>query len=199
MLAMQYEIALPADYDMGIIRHRVASRGAGTDSWPGLGLKAYLVRHKGVGGATGNSYAPFYLWNTLEGMNEFLWGAGFRAILTDFGRPPVRQWSGLAYHRGPEFGTTPQAATRRVWQLPPDDDPADEISVALATMQAAAGRTGIHSTALAIDPSRWQLVLFTLLTDPPAEPADDVREQHYQVLHLSHPGIDELRTGQHWG
>ena len=27
MYAMQYEITLPADYDMGIIRHRVATKG----------------------------------------------------------------------------------------------------------------------------------------------------------------------------
>lgn len=199
MLAMQYEIPLPADYDMGIIRHRVASRGAGTDGWPGLGYKAYLVRHQGVGGSRSNAYAPFYLWNTIEGMNEFLWGAGFRAILTDFGRPVVRQWSGLGYHHGPEFGTTPLAATKRVWQLSPDADPAAEISVALTRTRATADRPGTHSAALAVDPSRWQLVQLTLLTETPAEPAAETGVQHYQVLHLSQPGIDELPTGQHWG
>jgi Domain of unknown function (DUF4865) len=42
MNAMQYEISLPADYDMGIIRDRVATRGATFDDYPGLGLKAFL-------------------------------------------------------------------------------------------------------------------------------------------------------------
>ena len=32
MYAMQYEIPLPADYDMAIIRRRVASKGHLTDS-----------------------------------------------------------------------------------------------------------------------------------------------------------------------
>ena len=30
MQAMQYEITLPADYDMAIIRHRVATKGPTT-------------------------------------------------------------------------------------------------------------------------------------------------------------------------
>ena len=38
MFAMQYEIPLPADYDMGIIRHRVASRGHATNAYPDLVL-----------------------------------------------------------------------------------------------------------------------------------------------------------------
>lgn len=40
----QYEIALPADYDMEIISRRVAARGSATDDFPHLGLKAYAVR-----------------------------------------------------------------------------------------------------------------------------------------------------------
>lgn len=54
---MQCEITLPADYDMAIIRHRVATRGASTDAFVGLGLKAYLpyghralpVKHRAAG------------------------------------------------------------------------------------------------------------------------------------------------------
>jgi Domain of unknown function (DUF4865) len=34
MYAMQYEISLPADYDMSIIRHRVASKGSALDTCP---------------------------------------------------------------------------------------------------------------------------------------------------------------------
>ncbi len=37
MYAMQYEITLPADYDMGIIRARVATGGNALDDLPGLG------------------------------------------------------------------------------------------------------------------------------------------------------------------
>lgn len=61
MIAMQYAIALPADYDLGVIRQRVATRGAAMDAFPGLGLKAYGIRERGVRGARVNEYAPFYL------------------------------------------------------------------------------------------------------------------------------------------
>lgn len=47
MHAMQYEITLPSDYDMGIIRDRVATRGHLLDTFPGLGVKAYLMRERG--------------------------------------------------------------------------------------------------------------------------------------------------------
>lgn len=43
MHAIQYEIALPADYNMAIIERRVATRGPRLDEFPGLGLKAYAV------------------------------------------------------------------------------------------------------------------------------------------------------------
>jgi hypothetical protein len=198
VLAMQYEISLPADYDLGIIRHRVATRGSGTDAWPGLALKAYLVRERGVGGSTANAYAPFYLWNSTEGMNDFLWGAGFRGILSDFGRPVVQQWTGLGFEPGPAVGTVPVAATKRVWLLPPNADPAEEISAALLRIRTVAQSPGVHSVALAVDTSRWQLVQLTLLATPQPEQPVDPRVQHYQALHLSAPGISDLRTGRQW-
>lgn len=41
MYVMHYEITLPADCDMQIIRKRVADRGHMTDAFAGLGLKAF--------------------------------------------------------------------------------------------------------------------------------------------------------------
>ena len=76
MYAMQYVITLPADYDMGIIRDRVTTKGPLLDTFPGLGLKAYLIRERGVDISPVNQYAPFYLWATVDGMTRFLWGGG---------------------------------------------------------------------------------------------------------------------------
>ncbi|SCD81378.1 protein of unknown function, partial [Streptomyces sp. SolWspMP-sol7th] len=58
MHAKQYEITLPADYDMGVIRRRVAVGGHVLDDRPGLGLKAYVIRERGVEGSPVNQYAP---------------------------------------------------------------------------------------------------------------------------------------------
>lgn len=65
MNAMQYKITLPNDYDMQIIRNRVAENGMKTDGFEGLALKAYLI----IDQKERKEYAPFYLWEHTEGMN----------------------------------------------------------------------------------------------------------------------------------
>lgn len=72
MDAQQYEITLPADYDMGVIRQRVAVGGRLLDDRAGLGLKAYVIRERGVDGSPVNQYAPVHLWNDTGAMAHFL-------------------------------------------------------------------------------------------------------------------------------
>lgn len=194
MHAMQHEITLPGDYDMGIIRHRVARKGASTDSFGDLGLKAYAIRERGRDGSAVNQYAPFYLWAAPEGMNAFLWGPGFSRLSTDFGRPLVQHWTGLAFHPGPARGTAPSAATRDTQEVPTDADPVAVIDAVLEHARRYAVTTGVHSTAVAIDPSRWQLVHFTLWDGTPPNDAG-IR---YRVLHLSQPALESLPAGRHW-
>jgi hypothetical protein len=194
MHAMQYEFTLPADYDMGIIRDRVATKGSALDDFAGLGLKAYGIRERGVGGSPVNAYAPFYLWDSVAGMNSFLWGEGFRGLCASFGRPAVRHWPGAAFERGPAWDTAPRASSRRVEAIPADADPAERVEQALGELRERAGLAGVHSTALAVDPLTWELVHFTLWETAAPESAG-VR---YQVLHLSHPHAADLAVGRHW-
>ncbi|GAA4632573.1 DUF4865 family protein [Actinoallomurus vinaceus] len=195
MYAMQYEITLPADYDMKIIRERVATRGRATDDFQGLGLKAFLMRERGVGGSPVNQYAPFYLWDSVDGMNRFLWGGGgFRGIVDDFGRPAVRHWTGAAFERGPAYGATPRAATRRTEPVPAGADPEGVVASALEELGSRTRTDGVHATALAVDPGRWELVHFTLWADSPAAADED----RYEVLHLSTPDLHELTRGRQW-
>nr|BFD94545.1 DUF4865 family protein [Kitasatospora sp. Xyl93] len=203
MHAMQYEITLPADYDMGIIRRRVADKGHLLDAYPGLGLKAYLVRERGHQGSPVNQYAPFYLWRTAEGMNSFLWGAGFRGLSADFGRPAVRHWLGAGLTHGASAAQAaaggagdqvgpPTTATRETVRLPEAADPAEAAERALADLPA---HPDLHTAAVAVDPSRWELLRFALWRGPAPEDAPGVR---YQVLHLSRPELDRLPAGRHW-
>jgi hypothetical protein len=190
--AMQYEITLPADYDMKIIRHRVETRGGLTDDFGGLGLKAYLIRERGVDGAPVNQYAPFYLWHTMDGMNRFLWGGGgFGAIVTDFGRPAVRTWTGVTVRPGPAAGQGPRAASREVQPIAPGADPVPAVAAAQRDLERRAEQDGVYATALSVDPLTWTLVQFTLWAGPvPADAPGD----RYQVLHLSRPGLAGLRA-----
>jgi hypothetical protein len=173
MDAMQYELTLPTDYDMGIIRERVRRGGHALDGRPGLGVKAYLIRTAGVDGSPVNEYAPFYLWNTAAAMAGFLiGGGGFQNIVRDFGRPPVRHWTVVETLTGPGRASAVQSATRLTAPLPWGAD-----------LPALSARPGLHTAAVALDPHRWEVVRLCLWTT--ATPDDPEATQRYEVLHLS--------------
>jgi hypothetical protein len=193
MIAMQYDITLPADYDMQIIRDRVASTGHLLDSYPGLGVKAFLIRERGVDGATVNQYAPFYLWADAAGAASFLWsGIGFTAILRDFGRPVVNTWIGGTVHQAPSWRTPPAYAVRQKTALAVD---ADIVEVAHSTdcRQAAAVAAGeVQLAAYGIDPGSWELVTINLTERRPDNAPDGA--ELFQVLHTAAPERRHLPT-----
>ncbi|MCX4555832.1 DUF4865 family protein [Streptomyces phaeochromogenes] len=194
MHAMQYEITLPADYDMGIIRGRVARVGHLLDDWDGLGLKAYLLRERGVDGSQVNQYAPFYLWHTPEGMNSFLWGPGFQGLVNDFGRPVVQHWTGLAYEDGGAAGAMPEVAVRRRVSIPEGVPLAEVTEEAMRVTGRLASLDGVVGAAVAVDPRHWEVVHFSLWAHDSPKAAGEV----YRVLHLSAPERDRLRRGRQW-
>ncbi|MFI6348402.1 DUF4865 family protein [Streptomyces sp. NPDC050560] len=211
MYAKQYEITLPADYDMGIIRRRVAAAGPTFDGLAGLGLKAYLVRERGRDGSGVNEYAPFYLWNDPGAMARFLvGGGGFQNIVRDFGRRAVRHWTGVACHAGPARAATPRAAGRLRTPLgaeadgaaAPDGTEGTGLGLAAlvereaAALRVLAARPGVHTAALAVDPYHWELVRLTLWEESVPEDSGDV--ERYRVPHLSAPGLDRLPEGPAW-
>jgi hypothetical protein len=202
--AKQYEITLPADYDMQIIRKRVADGGRVLDDRAGLGLKAYVIRERGIDGSPVNQYAPFYLWNDTGEMARFLvGGGGFQNIVRDFGRPAARHWTGIACHAGPARAAFPRAASRRLTPIPADSDP-DGTGLGLATLiereveelRLVARREDVHTVALAVDPHHWQLMRFVLWKDTVAP--DEAATERYEVLHLSAPDLAGLPEGQDW-
>ncbi|WP_158865870.1 DUF4865 family protein [Leifsonia sp. AG29] len=191
MIAAQYEILLPADYDMEVIRRRVRERGAALDARAGLGLKAYLVRDIAEGSAV-NAYAPFYLWRDPAATAAFHWGGqGFSGIVRDFGRPVVRTWIGGGFARGRAFSAQPSHALLRTRALPPDVDPV-EAAEFLSSVAVASPGGNVHSHAWGIDPTSWQSVEFTLLTAHPGQ-TTDAETVVYTVLRLSSPEIEALR------
>ncbi|MEU5686443.1 DUF4865 domain-containing protein [Streptomyces venezuelae] len=194
MHAMQYEITLPADYDMGVIRNRVETKGHLLDDFPGLGFKAYLMRERGKDDSPVNQYAPFYLWNTAEGMNSFLWGPGFQGLSEDFGRPTVEHWTTLAYEEGSASGAVPRAAIRRRQRVPASM----HLPGTAAELAAEAGRLarneGAVSALTAVDPRTWEAVHFSLWESEAPQGVGDV----FQVLHVSAPEREKLPRGRQW-
>jgi hypothetical protein len=194
MQAMQYELTLPGDYDTDIIRGRVARVGHLLDDWDGLGFKTFLLRERGVHGSPVNQYAPFYLWNTMEGMNRFLWGGAFQGLVNDFGRPEVLGWSGLAYEEGGAAGSPAAVAVRRRQRIAEGVELVAVMEDAVSETRRLAGEDGAVLAAAAVDPHSWELVHFSLWEHDTPKAEGDV----FQVLHLSAPGRGALPCGRQW-
>ncbi|MFK4106587.1 DUF4865 family protein [Streptomyces sp. NPDC019531] len=194
MHAMQYELTLPADYDMAVIRARVARIGHLLDDWEGLGFKTYLMRERGVNGSPVNQYAPFYLWNTVEGMNTFLWKGAFQGLSNDFGRPSVRQWTGLSYEEGGTAGSAALSAVRLAQPVSAGVELAEVMADAVGETERLAGEDGAVFAAAAVDTARWELVHFSLWAYETPKADGDV----FEVLHVSAPGRERLPRGRQW-
>ncbi|WP_405926646.1 DUF4865 family protein [Streptomyces sp. NBC_00035] len=194
MHAMQYELTLPADYDMDIIRARATGKGPLLDDFPGLGLKAYLMRERGVDGSPVNQYGPFYLWNTPEGMNSFLWGPGFQGLVDDFGRPEVRHWTCLSYEEGAAAGSPARVAVRGRQSVPEGVRLSEVMAEAEREAERLASLDGAVCAAAVVDPRHWELVHFSLWDhDVPKAPGEV-----FQVLYVNTPERDRLPRGRQW-
>ncbi|GAA2120702.1 DUF4865 family protein [Kitasatospora saccharophila] len=213
MLAKQYEITLPADYDLDVIRRRIKAGAPLLDDRPGLGFKAWLLRERGVGGSPVNQYAPLYVWRSDGEAARFLvGGGGFENIVRDFGRPTVQRWTVLAHFSGPARAAVPlpSAATRRLTAVPVGPDPAApaaHVEQEVERLREAARRPGVHTAVLALDPGRWELLHFTLWgTAPEHTPehtpqdasADGPAAELFAVPHLSAPELSALPEGRVW-
>jgi len=186
MIAMQYTIVLPADYDMAVIRRRIADKGHLLDDFPGLAFKAWLHAARDDHELPGpdNLYAPFYLWRDSAGMNAFLNGAGFAALSRDFGRPVVRTWIPWQAEMADDLRGA-VCATRETVALPDHADLAEwqdaEAEAARATM-ADGALAAVH----ACNPADWTLVRFRLWPEARADLAA-AGHRVYRVGHVSQP------------
>ena len=174
MIAMQYRFPLPADYDMGIIDRRIADKAHLTDGFPGLLFKAYLSARK-TGPERDNAYAPFYVWNTVEGMHAFLNGSGFAGVAQAFGRPAVATW--LVWHAqlGPGFEHARFASVER------RTIPAGTDLQALRREETADDGRAL-AAVVGYEPGTWTLVRFRLWA---SEPVADAATLVYAVGHVS--------------
>lgn len=182
MIAMNYGVTLPADYDTAIIDRRIAEKGSFTDGWPGLVFKAYLsARKTDPSGPGENRYAPFYLWESTAAMNTFLCGPGFAALADSFGRPAVHTWS-VWWAQVSERAHEARYASIDVLPIGRHAN-LRELQQAECQLAAASMETGDVLAAVAgFDPGRWKLVRFGLWPQtPPVTAGADV----YALGHLS--------------
>ena len=178
---MQYSFVLPADYDMAIVRERIAVKGKLLDNLPGLVFKAYL--HAERGAAMENAYAPFYLWRDEEAMHGFLNGPGFAGVAQAFGWPSVRTWTPWHASVGGEVRQA-RHATRSSEVIAPYSA-LEELREREQRYARQALERGALAVVIGFEPVNWTLVRLCLWRDmPQARP----EEQVFQVGHVSAPG-----------
>jgi heme-degrading monooxygenase HmoA len=181
MIAMQYRFVLPADYDMAIIRERIASKGPLLDDLPGLVFKAYLHAEQPE-----HAYAPFYLWRDAEAMHSFLNGPAFAGVARAFGWPSVQTWTPWHASVG-DKARQARYATHAAETIAPYSALAE-----LREQQEGYARSALERGALAVvigfEPVSWSLVRLCLWREPPAMSAG---ERLYHVGHMSVP-VQEL-------
>lgn len=186
MLAMQYSFTLPADYDMDIIRRRIVDKGHLLDHFPRLRFKAYLYAdRRGARLPTRqNLYAPFYLWESSEGMNAFLGSSGFGGATQAFGWPEIRTWSVWQGEVSPDAAQA-VGASRDVEPIAPYSD-LDELCQREAERTRVDLADGALAAVSAFEPTGWSLVRFRLWGELRPELAREGR-QLYHVGHVSLP------------
>lgn len=186
MLAMQYSFTLPADYDMAIIRRRIAEKGHLLGDFTGLVFKAYLHASRDDRDlpSRDNLYAPFYLWSDSEAMNTFLGGDGFAALTQAFGRPSASMWSAWQAHVGSDLAAA-ACATREIASMP-SGIALDEWRQAESEANRAALADGALAAVSAFEPTGWTRVSFRLWPDLRAGLAHK-GGQLYRVGHVSQP------------
>lgn len=191
MIAMQYRFTLPADYDMDIIRHRIASKGHLLDAFPNLVFKAYLYadRTDGVIASSENAYAPFYVWRNCDGMNAFLGSEGFAGLARAFGWPVVSTWSVWQALGSEDLGRA-ITATRETIAVEPFTDLTALRERETDRARADVQQSGAVAAVAAYDPTAWSVVRFRLWGDDGPESA--AGRHKYRVGHVSRPGIGAL-------
>lgn len=181
MIAMQYSFTLPADYDMAIVRQRIADKGHLLDHFDGLLLKSYLHAQQGAQSEE-NLYAPFYLWRDSAAMQRFLGSTGFANLSKAFGWPSIRVWPVWDAYLSPEARHA-RFATREIQSIAPFSA-LDVLRDEQHTLLQDDVERGAAAAINAFEPTTWTRVSFRLWDD--AIP-NHAAGQRYQVGHVSLP------------
>jgi hypothetical protein len=181
VIAMQYSFTLPADYDMAIVRQRIADKGHLLDHFDGLLLKSYLHAERGPTSHE-NLYAPFYVWRDSAAMQRFLGSEGFANLAAAFGWPSIRIWPVWDVYLSPEARHA-RFASRHIQSIAPYTA-LDVMREEQRQLLQHDVERGALAAVSAFEPTTWTHVNFRLWDETrPAQQAD----QWYDVGHISQP------------
>ncbi len=177
MIGMRYRINLPSDYDMRIIRKRVAENGSKTDGFLGLLFKCYLIQERNVDSFE-NVYSPLYIWNDSNGMNRFLFGGFYDNIIKSFGWQNVNVGIPLIVELKDNFTDSKFVLDEKKEINPQLSLTAFQESIPKPpeTDSGYVGRVCIYN------PDKWEYNLLNFYIDRPESLCNN---NIYQILHIS--------------
>jgi len=181
MLAMQYSIQLPENYDSAKIRERVNARKPLFDDHDGLVHKSFLYNE------ADNLYAPFYVWKDVIEAQKFLLDDLFKGVVETFSRCRVRTWFVVDMAYGSRT-LQPGFARREVDIIPPEDKLDTFLQYEKDLQSEFLKDPNLYMHIAAFDAERWEVLRFSLWKDAgaAARPTGDSYID-YEVLHVSEP------------
>jgi len=181
MLAMQYSIQLPDNYDGALIRTRVNARKKLFDDHDGLVHKSFLYND------ADKVYAPFYVWKDVTEAKEFLLDDLFKGVIETFTRHRVRSWFVVHMAYGNRT-LTPGFAQREVDIIPPEEKLDYYLKREKTQQDELLKNPNLYMHLVALDADRWEILHFSLWKDKAnaVRPSSDSHLE-YEVLHVSEP------------
>lgn len=178
MIATQYKIILPSNYDMNIIKDRVKNNGHKTDGFEDLKIKLYLIIEKGENNNLQNSYCPLYIWKDSKGLNKFLFDGFYDNIITSFGWQKVNV--GI-----PLIDTTTQdfKNIKYVFEVTKEIKPQESLKNLKDEIEKDMPKLYDVEYVVIYNPDKWKYSIFYFIEDLSKVKAE--KGIIYNVLHIS--------------
>jgi hypothetical protein len=182
MIATQYKIILPSDYDMNIIKDRVKNNGYKTDGFEDLKFKLYLITEKGTNKNVQNSYCPLYLWKGSNGLNKFLFNGFYDNIITSFGWQKVNVGIPLI-----DTTTYKIKDSKYIFEITREIQPQESLNNLKDKIEKDIPSFGDTEYMVIYNPDKWKYHVFYFIDD-----LGKVKSEEgtiYYILHISQEKI----------
>ena len=182
MLAMQYSIPLPANFDAERIYERVNARRTLFDGHAGLLHKSFIYSEED------HLYAPFYVWKSADEAQAFLLDDLFKGVVDAFSRHRVRSWIVLSLAYGNKE-LKPAHAQREIDAVPAEEPLPRFCAREKEAQSKLLADPALYFHVLALDADRWELMRYSLWRDKESAARAGLPDcvQNYKVLHVSEP------------
>ncbi|GEA31596.1 DUF4865 family protein [Clostridium diolis] len=182
MIATQYKIILPSDYDMSIIKDRVKNNGYKTDGFEDLKFKLYLTTEKGKNQNLQNSYCPLYVWKDSNGLNKFLFNGFYDNIITSFGWQKVNVGIPLI-----DTTTYKIKDSKYVFEIEREIKPQRSLNNFKDGIEKNIPRIKESEFIVIYTPDKWKYHVFFFIDD--LSKIKSVEGTTYDILHISQEKI----------